>query len=135
MEWTRGEYTLTDEPDRADVDAIYALLRETYWAASRTRDAVRTSVEHSLCFSLLRGGRQVGVARVLTDLGAASYVVDVVVAEPHRAHGVGTWLMERILAHPAVRDTHVVLITRDAQAFYRGLGFETHPYECMRRQA
>ena len=39
--------------------------------------------------------------------------------------------MQTILEHPAVRRTRVILITRDAQAFYRRLGFATHPYECM----
>src|SRR5260370_5840580 len=110
MDWTRDDYTLTDDGGRADVEAIHALLRDTYWAATRSRDAVRLSIDHSLCFSLLHRGTQVGVARVLTDVGAAAYVLDVVVSADHRARGLGTWLMERILEHPAVRDTRVVLI-------------------------
>jgi GNAT superfamily N-acetyltransferase len=134
MEWTHDDYTLTDDGGRADVGAIHALLGATYWAATRNRDAVRLSIDHSLCFSLFHRGVQVGIARVLTDVGAASYVVDVVVSEDHRARGLGTWLMERILEHPTVRETRVVLITKDAQAFYRALGFQTHPYECMKRE-
>lgn len=133
MDWTRDDYTLTDDHRRADVDAIHALLADTYWAGTRSREAVRVSVEHSLCFSLFHRGAQVGLARVLTDVAATSYVLDVVVAEVHRARGIGTWLMERVLDHPAVRDTRVLLITKDAQPFYRALGFETHPYECMRK--
>ena len=131
MEWTRDDYTITDDGRRADVEAIHALLRDTYSAATRSRDAVRLSIEHSLCLSLFHRGRQIGLARVLSDVGAASYVLDVVVSEEHRAQGLGTWLMERILEHPAVRDTRVVLITKDAQDFYGGLGFRTHPFECM----
>jgi ribosomal protein S18 acetylase RimI-like enzyme len=131
MEWSYGEYTLTDDRDRADVAVIHALLRTTYWAADRSREQVASSIANSVCFSLLHGGAQVGTARVLTDVGATSYVCDVVIAPSHRGRGVGRWLMERILGHPAVRDTRVLLITRDAQAFYRQLGFSTHPYECM----
>jgi ribosomal protein S18 acetylase RimI-like enzyme len=131
MDWTRDEYTLTDDSKRADVDAIHGLLRDTYWAGTRSRDLVALSIENSLCFSLLHGGQQVGVARVLTDHGATSYVCDVVLAPGHRERGLGSWLMDRILEHPAVRRTRVLLITRDAQAFYRKLGFATHPYECM----
>ena len=131
MDWTRGEYTLTDDPRRADVDAIHVLLSETYWAASRSRELVALSMANSLCFSLLHGGTQVGLARVLSDHGATSYVCDVVLAPGHRDRGLGTWLMERVLDHPIVRQTRVLLITRDAQAFYRKLGFATHPYECM----
>ena len=133
MEWTNGDYTLTDDRARADERAIHDLLRGTYWASERPRELVIRSIAHSLCFSLFHRDRQVGVARVLTDHGATSYLCDLVVDAGHRARGLGTWVVERVLDHPAVRDTRVLLITRDAQAFYRKLGFETHPYECMVR--
>ena len=133
MEWRRDEYVLTDDRERADADAVFALLRDTYWAAGRSRELVKRSIENSLCFSLFCGGEQVGVARVISDYGATSYVSDVVIQPSHRARGLGRWLMEGILEHPAVRDTRVLLITRDAQPFYRKLGFATHPYECMRK--
>ena len=131
MEWTYDGYTLTDDRERADVDAVHGLLRDTYWAATRSRELVKLSIENSLCFSVFHQAAQVGVARVLTDVGATSYLCDVVLAATHRSHGVGTWVMERILDHPAVRTTRVLLITRDAQAFYGQFGFETHSYECM----
>jgi ribosomal protein S18 acetylase RimI-like enzyme len=133
MEWTRGEYTLTDDAGRADIDAVHALLKGTYWASERARESVAQCVAGSLCFSLFHGGSQVGVARILTDVGATSYLCDVVLDPGHRDGGIGTWLMQVILEHPAVRRTRMVLITRDAQSFYRRLGFETHPYECMVR--
>jgi ribosomal protein S18 acetylase RimI-like enzyme len=131
MDWRHGEYTLTDDRERADVAAIHALLQPTYWAADRSRERIALSVANSICFSLLHGGMQVGVARVLTDVGASSYVCDVVIAPAHRGRGLGRWLMACLLDHPAVRDTRVILITKDAQDFYRELGFSTHPYECM----
>ena len=131
MDWNYGEYTLTDDRERADIDVIHSLLRETYWAATRSRELVQLSVANSLCFSLLHGGKQVGVARVLTDVGAISYLCDVVLEPSHRTQGLGTWVMERILDHSAVRNTRVLLITRDAQVFYRRFGFATHRYECM----
>ena len=133
MEWTREDYTLTDDRDRADLDAIHRLLRDTYWASARSRASVALSVENSLCFSLFHRGEQIGVARVLTDVGATSYLCDVVVAPEHRARGVGDWLMRCVLEHPNVRTTRMLLVTRDAQSFYQALGFETHPYECMIR--
>ena len=131
MDWRHGDYLLTDDRERADVGAIHAMLRGTYWAADRSRDDVALSVASSLCFSLFHDGAQVGVARVLTDVGATSYVCDVVIEASHQRRGIGEWMMERILGHPSVRRTRVILITRDAQAFYRRLGFVTHPYECM----
>ena len=37
MDWTHGEFTLSDDRERADHSAIHDLLRETYWAAPRGR--------------------------------------------------------------------------------------------------
>ena len=39
MDWTHDGYTLTDDPRRADAGAIHALLRDTYWAGTRPREA------------------------------------------------------------------------------------------------
>jgi GNAT superfamily N-acetyltransferase len=131
MESSYGDYSLTDDPDRVDLDVVCELLRDTYWAANRGREQIALSIRNSLCFSVLRGGRQVGIARVLTDHGASSYLSDVVIHPDHRGRGVGRWLMRCILQHPAVSGTRALLITRDAQPFYREFGFVTHPYECM----
>lgn len=127
------DYTATDDARRLDVDAVHTLLRDTYWAGDRSRDVVAESLRESLAFALFWRGTQVGVARVLTDRSATSYLCDVVIDPGHRSRGVGRWFMELVLDHPAVRNTRIVLVTRDAQDFYRQLGFVTHPYECMVR--
>jgi GNAT superfamily N-acetyltransferase len=127
------DYELSDDATRLDLDRVCELLRDTYWAAGRSREQIALSVRHSLCFSVFHGGRQVGLARVLTDHGASSYLCDVVIDPEHRARGLGGWLMRSILGHPAVMRTRMLLVTRDAQAFYRQHGFATHPFECMVR--
>jgi ribosomal protein S18 acetylase RimI-like enzyme len=127
------DYELTDDAARLDLERVCDLLRDTYWAGSRSRERIALSLRHSLCFGVFRGGRQVGLARVLTDQGATSYLCDVVIDPEHRSRGLGGWLMRAILEHPAVARTRMLLVTRDAQGFYRQLGFETHPYECMVR--
>jgi GNAT superfamily N-acetyltransferase len=133
MESTYGAYSLTDDPERVDLAAVCELLRDTYWAANRPHEAIALSVRNSLCFSVHRDGRQIGLARVITDVGASSYVSDVVIHPDHRGRGLGKVLMRFLLQHPAVRGTRVLLITRDAQPFYRELGFVPHPFECMVR--
>lgn len=131
MKWTYNAYELTDDPSAVDVDAVCELLHDTYWATSRPRHLIVKSVKHSLCFSVYCQGRQVGLARVLTDQGATSYLCDVVIHPQHRGQGIGKWLMGCILEHPDVKQTRMLLVTRDAQEFYGKLGFVTHPYECM----
>ena len=130
MTWLWRDYELTDDPSRVDLDAVEALLRNTYWAHDRPRETIARTIAGSMPFSLFHRGTQVGFARALSD-GAQTYLCDVVLDDGHRSRGVGTWLMERILDHPDVRNTRVFLITRDAQSFYRQFGFITHPYECM----
>jgi N-acetylglutamate synthase-like GNAT family acetyltransferase len=133
MQWTREGYVLTDDAERIDVDAVHTLLRDTYWAGRRSKETVRLSIDNSLCFGLFHDGKQVAVARILTDHGANSYLCDMVLEAAQRSRGLGTWFMKNVLDHPAVRNTRVFLVTRDAQLFYRKLGFATHPYECMVR--
>jgi ribosomal protein S18 acetylase RimI-like enzyme len=127
------DYELSDDTTRLDLDRVCELLRGTYWAADRSREQIALSLRHSLCFGVFHSGRQVGLARVLTDQGASSYLCDVVIDPEHRSRGLGGWLMRSILGHPAVVRTRMLLVTRDAQEFYRGLGFATHPFECMVR--
>jgi len=129
------DYELSDDATRLDLDRVCELLRGTYWAADRSREQIALSLRHSLCFGVFHGGRQVGLARVLTDQEASSYLCDVVIDPEHRLRGLGGWLMRSILGHPAVARTRMLLITRDAQEFYRRFGFATHPFECMVRPA
>ena len=131
MKWTHDAYELTDDPTRVEVDVVTALLHATYWAAERPRQNIEESIQHSLCFSLYTQGQQVGLARVLTDQGASSYLCDVVIHPDHRGQAIGKWLMGCILEHPHVQKTRMLLVTKDAQDFYRQFGFATHPYECM----
>jgi GNAT superfamily N-acetyltransferase len=132
--WMRGEYELTDDRQRVDLDTVHRLLSTTYWAESRTREQVAATIAASTCFSLLHRGAQVGFFRGLTDTGAYTYLMDFVIEPSHRRGGIGSWALEQILAYPAFAGTRMILITKDAQPFYRRAGFVPHPYECMIRR-
>jgi ribosomal protein S18 acetylase RimI-like enzyme len=127
------DYELSDDATRLDLDRVCELLGDTYWAAGRSREQIALILRHSLCFGVFHRGRQIGLARVLTDQGASSYLSDVVIDAAHRSRGLGGWMMRSILEHPAVVRTRMLLVTRDAQDFYRRMGFMTHPFECMVR--
>jgi len=131
MKLTRDCYSLTDDTSQFDIDAIIALLQSTYWAADRTREQVDVSVRHLVCIGLFHQSRQVGLARAVTACGAYTWLCDVVVHLDHRGKGLGRWMLEALLEHPSVVPTRVILVTRDAQAFYREYGFEAHPYQYM----
>ncbi len=133
MQLIEAGYTLTDEHNRVDLDAVCRLLASTYWAAKRSREHVETSIQHSLCFSVFHDGAQVGFARVITDQSTHGYLCDVVLDEAHRGKGIGQTLLKFILGHPQLRTCRIDLVTRDAQGFYEPFGFGPHRFECLVR--
>jgi GNAT superfamily N-acetyltransferase len=136
FEARRGEYTVTTDPDRIDLAVVHGFLTRSYWSPGISEDAVRRSIRHSLPFGLYRGERQVGFARVVTDHVKLAYVADVFVLDECRGEGLGTWLMECVLAHPELQEVwRWLLVTRDAQGLYRRFGFAAldHPERYMVR--
>jgi GNAT superfamily N-acetyltransferase len=124
QEWTRGEYTISSDRRRLDVDVIHRFLVDSYWARGRSRERVTQSIEHSLPFGLYHRDTQVGFARVLTDYVVLAFLADVFVLEPHRGKGLGTWLVEVITTLPELQQIRRWLLgTRDAHALYRKFGF------------
>ncbi|HTT09024.1 MAG TPA: GNAT family N-acetyltransferase [Gammaproteobacteria bacterium] len=123
-EWTRGEYTISSDRQRLNIDVIHGFLVDTYWAQDRTRERVMQSIEHSLPFGLYHRGAQVGFARVLTDYVVLAFLADVFVLDPHRGRGLGSWLVEVITTLPELRQIRRWLLgTRDAHELYRKFGF------------
>lgn len=124
FEETRGEYAISTDPSKLDVDAIYDYLSQSYWAAGRPRQVVVTSLQHSFCFGLYNAGQQVGLTRVITDYATFAYLCDVYVLEAHRKQGLSKWLMQCVKAHPALQSIRRwLLITRDAHGLYAQFGF------------
>ncbi|HEX2183426.1 MAG TPA: GNAT family N-acetyltransferase [Rubrobacteraceae bacterium] len=123
-EWHRGEYTISTDPGRVDLDVVHGYLTASYWAAGIPRETVARSIAHSLPFGLYHGARQVGFARAITDRATFAYLADVFVLEEHRGRELGKWLVEVILSHPDLQGLRRwMLATRDAHDLYRRYGF------------
>jgi len=124
LEWKRGEFLISTDRARLDVAAVHQLLSNSYWSPGIPLEVVRRSIEHSLPFGLYRGSEQVGFARVTTDFATFGYLADVIIAEPVRGLGLGTWLMETIFGHPDLQGfRRWMLATRDAHGLYAKFGF------------
>jgi len=124
MEWTQGDFTITDRRDDLDVDVIHNFLRESYWAEGIPRALVEKSIRHSLCFGLYHAANQVGFGRVVSDRATFAYVADVFVVPAFRGRGLGKWLVSCVLAHPELqRLRRWLLATRDAHGLYQQQGF------------
>lgn len=117
---------ITDRQEM-DVDAVWHMLRCTYWALDRTREAVERSICNSACVGIFVDGRQIAFARAMTDTIHA-LVFDVIVHPDYRGCGFGKLLMKTILSHPELESVgQFILTTRDAHGLYRQFGFTVSP--------
>ena len=126
MTWTHPDgFTLSDDADRLDLDAIHAYLSRSYWSPGVPRDVVRRAAAGSLALGLYdAGGAQIGYARVVTDRATFAYVCDVYVLDAHQRRGLGTWMMDRLLEHPDLAGLRRwLLTTQDAHGVYERVGF------------
>lgn len=125
MESRHGEFVVSTDRARLDLNVIHGFLTNSYWARGIPREMVARSIEHSLCFGVYDGsGKQVGFARVVSDFATVAYLGDVFVLESHRGRGLSKWMMECILQHPALQGLRRwILLTRDAHGLYSQFGF------------
>jgi GNAT superfamily N-acetyltransferase len=124
----RDGFTVSTDPARFDLDAIHAFLSTSYWAEGIPRPLLERAIGNSLGFGLYAGNpeseRQIGFGRVITDGATFAYLCDVYVLPELRGQGLGAWLMECVMAHPDLQGLRrFSLVTRDAHALYRPLGF------------
>ncbi|MGB3541769.1 GNAT family N-acetyltransferase [Rubrivirga sp.] len=125
MTWARDDYTVTDDRDRLDLEAVHAYLTRSYWSTGVPLEVVRRAAAESVTFGLYLEGEQVGYARVVTDRATFAYLCDVYVLEEHRGRGLGRWLVECVMDHPGLQGLRRwLLTTQDAHRFYERLGFD-----------
>jgi GNAT superfamily N-acetyltransferase len=125
FESRRDDFVVSTDRTRLDIDVIHGFLSNCYWAKGIPRETVARSLEHSLCFGVYDGsGAQVGFARVVSDFATVAYLGDVFVLETHRGRGLSKFMMECIMAHPALQGLRRwILLTRDAHGLYQQFGF------------
>jgi GNAT superfamily N-acetyltransferase len=136
-EWTRGEFILSSDPARIDLDVVHAVLAASYWAEGIPRDVVARSIKNALCFGLYHGPRQIGLSRVITDRATFAYLSDVFVLESYRGRGLASWMLEVIHAHPELQGLRWwLLATRNAHALYEAAGYAalSSPERLMERK-
>ncbi|HEY5079114.1 MAG TPA: GNAT family N-acetyltransferase [Opitutaceae bacterium] len=122
---SRSGYTISWDRAAQQADRIHAYLTRSYWCEGIPLSTVKRSIEGSLCIGVFTKGEQVGFARVITDSATFAYLCDVYVLEDHRGKGLATWMLEEILAYPALQGLRrFTLATRDAHALYARHGFK-----------
>lgn len=124
FEVKRENFTISTDPSRLNVDAICSFLARSYWANDRPRDRIERSLANSLVFGLYDHTKQIGLARVVTDLATFAWLCDVFIDDAYRGRNLGKWLMESVISHPDLQDLRrFLLATRDAQGLYSQFGW------------
>lgn len=125
-ELQHGEYQLSDDPARLDLNVIHRYLaEESYWAKGAAREIIVHAVENSLGIGAYANtGDQVGLIRAVTDYATFAWICDVFVLEGHRHQGLAKAMVQAMLAHPRLTTLRrFTLGTRDAHGLYAQFGF------------
>src|SRR5262245_28099723 len=123
-EWRNGEFLISVDKTKLDLNVIHRFLDGSYWAKGRSVETIRRSIENSIAFGLYKDEKQIGFARVITDYATFAWIADVFIIEEYRGRGLSKWLMEVIIGHPELQGfRRWVLATKDAHDLYRKFGF------------
>ncbi|NMD69367.1 GNAT family N-acetyltransferase [Bacillus sp. DNRA2] len=131
--WINNGYSISTNKDYLDLPLIHNFLsQEAYWSKDIPKQIVKKAIENSpLCFGVYKGEagkdvfKQVGFARVITDLATFAYLCDVFVLPDYQKLGLSKWLMKIITNHSELQGVRrFMLATNDAHSLYSQYGFK-----------
>lgn len=124
VEWRKGDYLISTNRSKIDVDIVHDFLSNSYWAENIPKDIVLKSIENSLCFGVYYQYLQIGFARVVSDFATFAYLADVFILPGQRGKGLSKCLLQVIVDHPNLQGLRrFTLATRDAHGLYAHFGF------------
>ena len=102
----KNGFTISTDKNKLDVGTIHDYLcNRSYWAQGRTIEAVRKSIENSLCFGVHdKDDHFIGFARVITDCTVFAYLLDLFILESYRKRGLGKCLVDHIINNEALKN-------------------------------
>ena len=115
-------------PDPAE----YNHLRESVGWGTYEKEVVESSLPRSLfCVCAVLNEKVVAMARVIGDSGLVYYVQDVIVLPEHQGQGIGTRLMDAVMAylrtHVSPNSVVGLMAANGKESFYEKYGFITRP--------
>jgi N-acetylglutamate synthase-like GNAT family acetyltransferase len=122
---TKNEFTISTDKSKINIDYVHEFLSNSYWSPGVPLETVKKAMENSLCFGVYNNNnKQFGYARMITDYATFAYMADVFIDEKFRGKGLGKWLVEVMMTHPALQGLRrVMLATKDAHKLYEQCGF------------
>ncbi|MFX3632570.1 MAG: GNAT family N-acetyltransferase [Candidatus Pristimantibacillus sp.] len=135
MESIYKDYIISDDKQRVNVQTVIDFLATSYWASRRPEEAIKKSIQNSICYGVYDKERMIGFARIITDGATMYYLCDVFVIEEYRGQGISKKLIEIIANSPELESLTGLLGTKDAHGLYESYGFERDSEKFMRRMA
>ncbi|PFG43443.1 acetyltransferase (GNAT) family protein [Isoptericola jiangsuensis] len=118
-------YEFSADTDRIDTDWVHAILSTQYWALGRSRAVQDAAVAGSRSYGVYTDdGTQVAYARAVTDGATFAWVADVVVHPDHRRQGLGTLLVDGVMADLAGVRRVLLKASPEGHDLYRKAGFD-----------
>jgi len=120
-------FKISTDKELLDLVKIHDYLSNiSYWSKGISKEKVERSIENSMCFGVYKDGKQVGLARVITDKAIFAYLCDVFILDEYRGNGLSKWLLQTILAHSELQGLkRWSLATLDAHGLYTQFGFSS----------
>ena len=109
--------------------AAFRRLRREAGMTDRSREAVERGLPNTtygVYVVAKSAGNPVGMARIVGDGGSVFHLSDMAVAEPHQGRGIGTAMMDALVAwlRANAPDGAYVNLLADVDGFYERWGFE-----------
>jgi GNAT superfamily N-acetyltransferase len=110
----------------------YNRLRQSVGWGTYREDAIDDALPNSsFCVCAYLDGQMVGMARVIGDGGLVYYIQDVIVLPDFQGRGIGTRLMDKIMAYIREHAHHHAIIglmaAKGKEPFYERYGFTRRP--------
>ena len=123
-----------DDPDQIDLATLQNLFNLcAFWAEGRNQEGLAIAIANSNpVITVWEGERLIGFSRATTDCVYRATIWDVVIHPEYRGIGLGSTLVETMLAHPRLSNVErVYLMTTYQQNFYQQIGFQENPTTTM----
>jgi N-acetylglutamate synthase-like GNAT family acetyltransferase len=128
--WEFDDFIISTDRRLLNFEIIYNFIStESYWGIGRSRETMQKSMEHSAyCFGVYHRGkdgmRQIGFARVISDLATFAYLADVFILKNYRGKGLGKRLIQAIVNHPELKTLKRIALKTQTPDFYTNFEFK-----------
>ena len=122
-------YCFISKPTTQQIPQLIELYREAKWWSAETDDVtlLLNLVAGSHCFLIaIEGHRIVAMGRAISDGASDAYIQDVAVKKAYRHHGIGTALVQRLVARLEGDGLNWIglIAEKNSEAFYDRIGFK-----------